>query len=126
LPPPAQERSYYDYYDDTTGGERQPLLAETPTNGLRRASVDNAQPRPPLNTYYQSDCKSRDLTLPHEKYCDHYYQRNGCGAGGSDSQAILRSCPNGLLYTGNGRQGLMGVCDYPHRVDCSAGERHSE
>ena len=80
---------------------------------------------PVLNNYYSTvDCKSRERTLPHEKYCDHFYQLNGCS--GSDDQAILRACPNGLVYTGNGRPGLIDVCDYPHRTDCNSRERHSK
>merc|ERR1712008_490448 len=38
---------------------------------------------------------------------------------------ILRACPNGLTYTGNGRSGLIGVCDYPHRAECVGSERHN-
>ena len=68
---------------------------------------------------------SRYHTLPHEKYCDHYYELNSLEAFEED-QAILRSCPNGLVYTGDGRQGLIGVCDYPHRVDCKGRELYSK
>ena len=63
--------------------------------------------------YNYRDCKVR--TLPHEEYCDVYYYQTSC----NDGKAILRSCPNGLVYTGNGRNGLIGVCDYPHRADCT-------
>ena len=63
--------------------------------------------------YNYRDCKVR--TLPHEEYCDVYYYQTSC----SDNKAVLRSCPNGLVYTGNGRNGLIGVCDYPHRADCT-------
>jgi len=63
--------------------------------------------------YNYRDCKVR--TLPHEEYCDVYYYQTNC----NDNKAVLRSCPNGLVYTGNGRNGLIGVCDYPFRADCS-------
>lgn len=71
-------------------------------------------------------CKAR--TLPHEQYCDVYYYSTDC----DNNKALIRACPNGLVYTGNGRNGLIGVCDYPHRADCTGKdsrtikERHSE
>ncbi len=116
----AQERAYleYDYGDEAVdqydnsgrvrGGQPRPPVRSQP---------------PPLN-YYQTDCKAKERTLPHEKYCDLFYQLNGCT--GSDDQAIQRSCPNGLIYTGNGRHGLIGVCDYPHRADCNGKEHYSK
>ena len=123
-PPQAQERAYLDYndYDDYSPGQVAP--AASATTGERGRSPPK-QSGPSLNQYsYQTDCKTRERTLPHEKYCDHFYQLNGCS--GSDDQAILRSCPNGLVYTGTGRNGLIGVCDYPHRSECSGAERHSK
>ena len=130
--PQAQERAYidnqgskaYDYndYEDYSPGQAAP--AASATTG-ERGRLPPKQTGPSLNTFaYQTDCKSRERTLPHEKYCDHFYQLNGCS--GSDDQAILRSCPNGLVYTGTGRNGLIGVCDYPHRSECSGQERHSK
>ena len=74
------------------------------------------------NTLTNSDCRVKTRTLPHEKYCDLYYHTTGCDG----DQALLRSCPNGLLYTGTGRSGLIGVCDYPHNVDCIDKEKHSK
>jgi len=73
------------------------------------------------NTLTNSDCRVKTRTLPHEKYCDLYYHTTGCDG----DQALLRSCPNGLLYTGTGRSGLIGVCDYPHNVDCIDKEKHN-
>lgn len=63
--------------------------------------------------YNNRNCKVR--TLPQEDYCDVYYSQSSC----DDGKANLRSCPNGLVYTGNGRNGLIGVCDYAHRADCT-------
>jgi hypothetical protein len=74
------------------------------------------------NTLTNSDCRIKTRTLPHEKYCDLYYHTTGC----ENDQSLLRSCPNGLLFTGNGRSGLIGVCDYTHNVDCGGKETHSE
>lgn len=74
------------------------------------------------NTLTNSDCRVKTRTLPHEKYCDLYYHTTGCDG----DQALLRSCPNGLLYTKSGRSGLIGVCDYPHNVDCVEKEKHSK
>eukprot|EP00094_Tigriopus_californicus_P011716 TCALIF_11320-PA protein Name:"Similar to cpg-2 Chondroitin proteoglycan 2 (Caenorhabditis briggsae)" AED:0.29 eAED:0.29 QI:0/0.2/0/0.83/0.6/0.5/6/0/405 len=65
------------------------------------------------------NCRSKTRHRPHEKYCDLYYHTTGC----DDGQALLRSCPNGLVFTGTGRPGLMGVCDYPHNVECQ-GTKH--
>merc|ERR1712238_385020 len=120
-PPVAQERAIYDYtdYEDYSP---QPAAAEISTSG-ERGRLPPKQPGPSVNSYYQTDCKARERTLPHEKYCDHFYQLNGCS--GNDDQAILRACPNGLTYTGNGRSGLIGVCDYPHRAECVGSERHN-
>lgn len=111
--PQDRASAYYDYDDYV----QESVPTRVRPEGPRKPSV------PSLN-YYQTDCKRQDRTLPHEKYCDHYYQLNGC-ANSNEDQAILRACPNGLVYTGNGRQGLLGVCDYPHRVDCNARERHN-
>lgn len=74
------------------------------------------------NTLKNADCRVKTRTLPHETYCDLYYHTTGC----EGDQALLRSCPNGLLHTGGGRSGLIGVCDYPHNVDCSEKEKHSK
>merc|ERR1712110_129573 len=122
-PPVAQERAIYDYTDyEDYSPQVVPAAAEIATSG-ERGRLPPKQSGPSINSYYQTDCKARERTLPHEKYCDHFYQLNGCS--GSDDQAILRACPNGLTYTGNGRSGLIGVCDYPHRAECVSSERHN-
>lgn len=115
--PLAQERAYLDY--DYSSED-----VEYPSVNVNRDRARPQPERPPtnINTYYETNCKAKERTLPHEKYCDHFYQLNGC----DDDQAILRACPNGLVYTGNGRHGLIGVCDYPHRADCNGRERHSK
>lgn len=122
-PPDLQERAYLDYeYDQVDDRYVEDTPPEVGGGGGRLRARPN--PRPSVNSYYQTDCKTRERTLPHEKYCDHFYQLNGCS--GSDDQAILRSCPNGLIYTGTGRHGLIGVCDFPHRTDCAGGkEKHN-
>lgn len=111
----------YDDYD------YEPDVQDVPVQTQRRLppQSSNSLSNGNTNNFYQTqdNCQTRDRTLPHEKYCDHYYQLNGCS---DDDGAILRFCPNGLVYTGNGRQGLIGVCDYPHRADCNGRERHSE
>jgi len=114
--PLAQERAYLDY--DYSSED-----VEYPSVNVNRDRARPQPERPPtnINTYYETNCKAKERTLPHEKYCDHFYQLNGC----DDDQAILRACPNGLVYTGNGRHGLIGVCDYPHRADCNGRERHN-
>jgi len=131
-----------DYYDTSNDDERGNLQYLNPTEerepeppqgggGRNRQRIPNSNSElirkgPPLQGliyddgdgnggfgYNYRDCKVR--TLPHEEYCDVYYYQTSC----NDGKAILRSCPNGLVYTGNGRNGLIGVCDYPHRADCS-------
>ena len=118
---------YLDPQDDIRQPEREPKPSQNGGGRLRPVSNGNELIRkgPPLQGliyddggdggfgYNYRDCKVR--TLPHEEYCDVYYYQTSC----NDGKAILRSCPNGLVYTGNGRNGLIGVCDYPHRADCS-------
>ena len=126
------ETDYYDTSNDDDRGNLQYLSPndpepETQTRNRQRIPNNNQLIRkgPPLQGliydddgdggfgYNYRDCKVR--TLPHEEYCDVYYYQTSC----NDGKAILRSCPNGLVYTGSGRNGLIGVCDYPHRADCS-------
>ncbi|XP_066976951.1 protein obstructor-E-like isoform X2 [Macrobrachium rosenbergii] len=57
-------------------------------------------------------CKTKTRTSAHEDQCDAYYE---C----FDGQAVLQTCPNGLVYLGKRTQGLFGVCDYDFNVDCS-------
>jgi len=118
---------YLDPQEDIRQPEREPKPSRNGGERLRPVSNGNELIRkgPPLQGliyddgqdggfgYNYRDCKVR--TLPHEEYCDVYYYQTSC----NDGKAILRSCPNGLVYTGNGRNGLIGVCDYPHRADCS-------
>ena len=118
--PYAQERAYLDYDYSSVSEEDYPVPSQSVNRN--RARPQPQGPPTNINTFYQTDCKAKERTLPHEKYCDHFYQLNGC----DDDQAILRACPNGLVYTGNGRHGLIGVCDYPHRADCNGRERHSK
>ena len=69
-----------------------------------------------------SACRCR--TLPHPDYADVYFEERNCTSG---SGRLVKACPNGLVYTGNGRNGLVSVCDYPHRASWSFGrERHSK
>ena len=69
-----------------------------------------------------SACRCR--TVPHPDYADVYFEERNCTSG---SGRLVKACPNGLVYTGNGRNGLVSVCDYPHRASWSFGrERHSE
>lgn len=142
-PRPVQQNTYNDY-DYDSGNRRAIVDNDTPDEyeafdgpGIRtegRPANPNSLIRqgPPLQGVLafgdeRADCKTKYRTLPHEKYCDIYYEQTGCSSTKPDaSQAILRSCPNGLVYTGNGRSGLIGVCDYPHRADCEDKERHSK
>lgn len=114
-----------DYYDDDYSAPPAAPVLRSPGGPPRRSGGGLVGPKlrpnqiPPLD----SDCRSKTRTRPHEKYCDLYYHVSGCEGEG---QSLLRSCPNGLLYTGGGRHGLIGVCDYPHNVDCTGREKHSE
>jgi len=68
-----------------------------------------------------SACRCR--TVPHPDYADVYFEERNCTSG---SGRLIKACPNGLVYTGNGRNGLVSVCDYPHRASWSYGrERHN-
>ncbi len=64
-------------------------------------------------------CQSGAKTVGHEEQCDLYYE---CYEG----QGFLTSCPNGLMYGGEGRFGLLGNCDYPHNVNCQGREGKSK
>ncbi|XP_042878737.1 protein obstructor-E-like isoform X2 [Penaeus japonicus] len=61
---------------------------------------------------FQDPCKTKTRTSAHETQCDAYYE---C----FDGQAVLQTCPNGLVYLGRRTQGLFGVCDYDFNVDCT-------
>ncbi len=119
-----------DYYEDDYDSAPPPLPPQRNFDrDISRGSNIGPRPRPnslegPLSGLLSQDnCRGKTRTAAHEKYCDLYYTSTGC----DDGQSLLRSCPNGLLYTGGGRHGLIGVCDYPHNVECPPGkERHSE
>jgi len=74
-----------------------------PYQDFRRPSSSGLQGR--------DACKSGAKSVAHEDQCDLYYE---CYEG----QGFLTSCPNGLVYGGEGRFGLIGMCDYPHNVNC--------
>lgn len=139
--PPVQERAYLDEYDydqnsrnndedEDDGGNNAPYdgIGRTDTRPGKNAPIRQGPPLQGLLSFGDDsgDCKRKYRTLPHEKYCDVYYEQSGCEGQIEKSQAILRACPNGLVYTGNGRNGLIGVCDYPHRAECNGKERHSK
>jgi len=56
-------------------------------------------------------CRSGVKTAAHESQCDLYYECYG-------DQGFIQSCPNGLMYKGEGGFGLLGPCDYPHNANC--------
>ena len=82
-----------------------------PYNEFRRPSGAGLQGR--------DACKSGAKSVAHEDTCDLYYE---CYEG----QGFLTSCPNGLVYGGEGRFGLIGLCDYPHNVNCAGREGRSK
>jgi len=102
-----------DYIYDTDTYEPQQPQRPPPSSAIRSNLLSGGGGA--------ADCRQKTRHLPHEKYCDLYYSATGC----DDGQKLLRSCPNGLLYTGSGRHGLIGVCDYPHNVDCQGREKHN-
>ena len=136
--PPVQERVYldeqYDYdqsnpiNSNTNVDEDDDAIGRTETRPGKNTNIRQGPPLQGLLSFgdESADCKRKYRTLPHEKYCDVYFEQSGCEGQTEKSQAILRACPNGLVYTGNGRNGLIGVCDYPHRAECSGKERHSK
>ena len=138
--PPVQERVYleeqYDYDQsnpingNTNDDDDDDAIGRTETRPGNGKNT-NIRQGPPLQGLLSfgdesADCKRKYRTLPHEKYCDVYFEQSGCEGQTEKTQAILRACPNGLVYTGNGRNGLIGVCDYPHRAECAGKERHSK
>jgi len=60
---------------------------------------------------HYSQCKCR--TKASKEFADVYIEERNCTSGYNQ---MLKACPNGLVYTGNGRSGLVSVCDYPHRA----------
>lgn len=67
----------------------------------------------------KESCSSGAKTVAHETSCDLYYD---CYEG----QGFLQSCPNGLVYTNDGRFGLIGNCDYPHNEKCDGRPERSK
>lgn len=106
----SKDRTFLDNYDYIDTDDEVPFLEGSPRERIN--GQQKFQKRP--NLVSSSDCRQKTRTVAHETYCDLYYTKTGC----DDGQALLRSCPNGLMYTGNGRHGLIGVCDYPHNVHC--------
>ena len=126
----------YDYTYDTGKTEDLVTIVEDPLDQdpNRRRIVPNRKPAfspnslfrnpPNSNTRTSSlsgpeSCKSRSRTVSHETACDLYYE---CYEG----QGFLQACPNGLVYKNTGRNGLIGVCDYPHNVNCANREERSK
>merc|ERR1712115_127354 len=85
--------------------KRQSFKPRPNDNGYRPRN------RPPTGLVGKGSCKSGAKSVGHESACDLYYD---CYEG----QGFLQSCPNGLVYAGDGRFGLVGECDYPHNVNC--------
>lgn len=102
LPPPPPRPSFDRRPGPNSGGG--------PSN-FRRGSSSLLQGR--------DACQSGAKSVAHEDQCDLYYE---CYEG----QGFLTSCPNGLVYGGEGRFGLIGNCDYPHNVNCQAREGRSK
>lgn len=107
----------YDTYDTDYVDE---IPFTSPQRPRTRTNLTPQRPNRP--NQIPSDCRSKTRSIAHEKYCDLYYHTTGC----DDGQSLLRSCPNGLLFKHDGRPGLIGVCDYPHNVDCNGKEKHSK
>lgn len=63
---------------------------------------------------YVDPCKQKTRTSAHETQCDAYYE---CFNNGADP--VVQICPNGLVYNGSKKRGLLGVCDYAHKHDCA-------
>jgi len=97
LPPPARNRIQ----------PKRPSVQNPYNNEFRRPSSSLLQGR--------DACQSGAKTVAHEESCDLYYE---CYEG----QGFLTQCPNGLVYGGEGRFGLIGNCDYPHNVNCAGRE----
>ena len=117
------------------GGPRKEFTPPRPISPVR--SPDRLAPLPPRQSFrprpnegggYQrrpttsglvgkEACQSGAKSTAHESACDLYYD---CYEG----QGFLQQCPNGLVFAGDGRFGLIGECDYPHNIPCSGrGER---
>jgi len=108
---------------------RQPQLPPpAPSAPIRERRPDvasryNIRQGAPLTNLYQYEeyeydrscqypgCRCR--TKANKDYADVYIEERNCTSGYSQLQ---KACPNGLVYTGNGRSGLISVCDYPHRA----------
>ena len=93
--------------------KRQSFKPRPNDNGYRPRN------RAPTGLVGKESCKSGAKSVGHESACDLYYD---CYEG----QGFLQSCPNGLVYGGDGRFGLVGECDYPHNVNCQGRPEMSE
>ena len=105
-----------------------PLPVDPPRSRIPQLPKRNNNPNPyqdfrrPSNSGLlqgRDACKSGAKSVAHEDQCDLYYE---CYEG----QGFLTSCPNGLVYGGEGRFGLIGMCDYPHNVNCQGRDGKSK
>lgn len=144
-PPQVADRRFQDYYYDSDVPEAQDNSLQNiqydETLGTENAVRNKPPPRldfpvrsgPGISGLQQyeeyefdrscqySSCRCR--TAPHPDYADVFFEERNCT---SSSGRLIKACPNGLVYTGNGRNGLVSVCDYPHRASWSFGrERHN-
>ena len=108
----------------SVAGRPPPRLAPVPKRQSfkpRPNTNDGYRPRhrAPSGLVGKESCKSGAKSVGHESACDLYYD---CYEG----QGFLQSCPNGLVYSGDGRFGLVGECDYPHNVNCQGRPERSE
>jgi len=124
----------YIYADYDAGNgllEREPISLpvepQPPRNRLPPRRPERPEPNPyeqsfrrPSSSFLQGRdaCQSGAKSVAHEDACDLYYE---CYEG----QGFLTSCPNGLVYGGEGRFGLIGNCDYPHNVNCQGREKRN-
>merc|ERR1712210_258256 len=127
----------YDYAPDNglgptvelgQGIRREPESRPPPSRLAPAPKRQSFKPRPNTNDGYRprnraptgligkESCKSGAKSVGHESACDLYYD---CYEG----QGFLQSCPNGLVFGGDGRFGLVGECDYPHNVNCQIRHR---
>ena len=130
----------YDYAPDNglgptvelgQGIRREPESRPPPSRLAPAPKRQSFKPRPNTNDGYRprnraptglvgkESCKSGAKSVGHESACDLYYD---CYEG----QGFLQSCPNGLVFGGDGRFGLVGECDYPHNVNCQGRPEMSE
>lgn len=142
-PDQLQERAYleYDYVDtpndfDDRGNlqfvGKDPVVVDGPVTRNKdrvsslRTPLRSGPELPGVIAYdeagyghsYYGSCRPRPRA--HEKYCDLFVETSRC----YDGERTI-SCPNGLVYTGSGRSGQIGVCDFPHMADCFGKEMYN-